>query len=463
MRRIVLLFALVPCGFAAPAASPHIKASDLFVTTKVWDAHLTISQDEWKAMQPREVDLQAERRAHPGKATRNGYLASQGIDFPWGHAGFDFGGVTFHDVGVRFKGNGTFLNARDGNERGRVSGTEKVPYKVHLNEFVKGQKLGKISTLDFRNNITDSSWMNEALGYRLYRDAGVPAPRTSYVRLFLTIEGKFTNRYLGLYSLSEEVEKEFLEEHFSNAAGTLLKPYNRDSWALFEYRGSEWNDYVQELDPKDTPVAADKKRLMEFCYLFTKASDAELARRLGEFVDLDEMARFMAVTVWLSDGDSLMDNGQNFYTYLDPRTNKLVFIPWDLDHTFGQFPQHLNQRQREERPIFPRWYKRNPFLERIFTVPAFRQLYVAHLTEFSRTLLDPKRLAGQVDELAPYIRTAVAEQGRAARTDILDRFDRAVAGKTNSLQEFGSGDIVPIKPFAVRRSEFVNAQLRRIR
>lgn len=46
MRRIVFLLAFAPCGFAAPAASPHIKPADLFVTTKVWDAHLTISQDE---------------------------------------------------------------------------------------------------------------------------------------------------------------------------------------------------------------------------------------------------------------------------------------------------------------------------------------------------------------------------------------------------------------------------------
>lgn len=463
MRCTVLVFAFIPCVFAAPAASPRIKPADLFVTTKVWDAHLTISAEQWQAMQPTEVDREAEWRAHPGKATRNGYLASQGIEFPWGHGDIDFSGVAFHNVGVRFKGNGTFLNARDGNERGRVNGTEKVPYKVHLNEFVKGQKLGKITTLDFRNNITDSSWMNEALGYRLYRDAGVPAPRTTYVRLFFTLQGKFENRYLGLYSLSEEVDNAFLEENFSNAAGTLMKPYNRNSFALFDYRGGEWNDYVQELDPKDTPVAADREHMMDFCYLATKGSDTELAQRLGEFVDLDEVARFMAVTVWLSDGDSLMDNGQNFYTYLDPKTNKLVFIPWDLDHTFGQFPQHLNQRQREERPILPPWYRRNPFLERVFKVPAFRQLYLAHLADFSRTIFDPQHLAAQVDELAPYIRSAVAEQGRAAGTDVLERFDRAVSGKTNRLQEFGNGDIVPIKPFAARRAEFVNAQLRRIR
>jgi spore coat protein CotH len=231
---------------------------------------------------------------------------------------------------------------------------------------------------------------------------------------------------------------------------------------LFKYRGDNWVDYVQTLDPKKEPSAAEKRRIMDFCLLISKASDAELAQRLGSFVDLEEFSRFMAVTVWLSDGDNIMDNGQNFYAYLDPKTQKFSFIPWDLDHTFGQFPQHLNQRQRETRPIFPPWYKPNSFLERVFKVPAFRELYLARLREFSRTLFEPGRLAAQVDELAPYLRPAVAEQGRVSRSDILDRFDKAIAGKSIDLREFGSGDIVPIKAFAVHRAKFVNDQLMQI-
>lgn len=460
--RIAVLLAFAPVCFAADTSSGGMTPSDLFVTTKVWEAHLTISQDQWKAMQPIEVDRKEQRRKNPQKASRNGYLASQGIDFPWAHGDLVFNNQTFRDVGVRFKGNGTFLNSRDGDERGEVNPSQKVPYKVHLNEFVKGQKLGKVSTLDFRNNVTDASWMNEVLGYRLYRDAGVPAPRTTYVRLFLTIPGKFDKRLLGLYSLTEDLGNAFLEERFGSAAGALLKPYSPGSSVLFSYRGPQWLDYVQALDPKETPTAGDQKRIMDFCYLVTKAPESELAQKLGNFVDLDELARFMAVTVWLSDGDSLMDNRQNFYAYLDPKSGKLQFIPWDLDHTFGQFPQHLNQREREKRPIFPPWYRSNAFLEKIFKVPAFRALYVTHLAEFSKTLFEPGRLAAQVDELRPYLRPSIAEQGRAYRSDALQRFDNAVAGKPNELREFGSGDIIPIKPFAVRRNEFVRDQLSRL-
>lgn len=463
--RIAILFAIMVSACpAADVASPDFAPADLFVTTKIWNAHLTIPQDQWKVMHPVSVDRGARRQANPERAAKNGYLASQGIEFPWGHGDLDFEGKVFHDVGVRFKGNGTFLNSVRNPTAGPVSGTEKVPYKVHLNEFVKGQKLGtKITTLDFRNNITDASWMNEVLGYRLYRDAGVPAPRTTYARLYLTIPGKFDNRLVGLYSISEDVGTPFLEERFGNGKGVLLKPYDRDTFTFFKYRGENWADYVQSLDPKSPPVPADRKRVMDFCLLVSKASDAELAQRLGSFLDLDEVARFMAVTVWLSDGDSMMDNGQNFYAYLDPKTQRLSFIPWDLDHAFGQFPQMLNQKQRENRPILPPWYRSNPFLERIFKVPAFRDLYLARLREFSGTLFDPNRLAAQVDELAPYIRPAVGEQARVNKSDILERFDKAIAGKSLDLREYGNGDIVPIKPFAVHRAKSVSEQLAQIR
>lgn len=450
--------------FAADTSSSTFTAKDLFIPTKIWTAHLTIQPGQWKIMQPIHADRRAQRLAHPEKASKNGYLASQGIEFPYGHGDLDFEGKVFHDVGVRFKGNGTFLNAVRDPMNGQVGGAEKVPFKVHLNEFVKGQKLGaKITTLDFRNNITDASSMNEVLGLRMYRDAGVPASRTTYVRLFLTIPGKVDDRLLGLYTLTEDVGDPFLEERMGDASGTLLKPYDRDAFVFFKYRGDNWTDYVQSLDPKHPPVPADRKRIIDFCILISKASDAELGQRLGSFVDLDELSRFMAVTVWLSDGDSMMDNGHNFYAYLDPKTRKIVFIPWDLDHSFGQFPQHLNQRQRENRAIFPPWYRPNAFLERVFNVPAFRDLYLARMQEFSRTLFDPNRLATQVDDLAPYIRPAVSEQARTSRTDILDRFDKAIAGKNIELREFGEGDIVPIKPFAVRRAKFVNEQLARVR
>src|SRR6266540_3933431 len=62
----------------------------------------------------------------------------------------------------------------------------------------------------------------------------------------------------------------------------------------------------------------------------TSASDAEFASGLGDYLDIDEFARFMAVNVWLCNMDSILAMGQNFYVYLHPETKKFMFLPWDL-------------------------------------------------------------------------------------------------------------------------------------
>lgn len=96
-----------------------------------------------------------------------------------------FESKSLDDVAVRYKGNGTFMDARQ---------SDKKSFKVDLNEFVKGQKFAGVSKLNFHNNITDAGLMNEPLAHALYRDAGVPAPRSTYVRMTVDAQGAQTNR-----------------------------------------------------------------------------------------------------------------------------------------------------------------------------------------------------------------------------------------------------------------------------
>jgi spore coat protein CotH len=130
--------------------------------------------------------------------------------------------------------------------------------------------------------------------------------------------------------------------------------------------GDDWKNYNQTYDPKTELTPEQKQRIIAFCKLVTKADDAEFAARLGEYLDLDEFARFMAVTVWLSTMDSILGMGQNFYVYLHPKTHKFQFMPWDLDHSFGQFGMTGSQEQRENLSIHRPWRGEVRFLERVF-------------------------------------------------------------------------------------------------
>jgi spore coat protein H len=342
---------------------------------------------------------------------RNGVAGMMGIEFEYVHADLEFEGQKIADVGLRYKGNGTFLESR---------ATLKRSLKIELDRYQKGRKLAGLSTLNLHNNVTDASWTNEVLALSAFRDAGVPAPRTAYARVFVTVPGRFDRQYLGLYSLVENVDRTFLEQHVGTGEGALLKPSTQ---RLFEDLGDEWKPYNQPYEPKSKPTPAQERRIIDLCKLVSHTDDATFAARIGEFVDLDEFSRFMAVLVWITALDSVLDMGQNFYAHLDPRTNRLVFIAWDHDHSFGQFPVMGTQEDRENLDILHPWTGRKRFLDRMFRVEAFRKRYLASMKKIS-ALFTPERFARQVDTLAAAIRPAVREESAAK----LERFEKAVAG-----------------------------------
>jgi hypothetical protein len=385
----------------------------------------------------------------PGK--RNGLASMMGIEFPYVHADLEFEGQEFKNVAVRYKGNGTFLESRGSNKRS---------LKIDLNEFVDGHTLAGQAQLNLHNNVTDPSWMNEVLAHRLFRDAGVPAPRTAYARVYVTVPGKYEREYFGLYSLVEDVGKPFAEDNFKTKQGALFKPVSPSPFADL---GDDWSAYTQTYDPKTKVTEAQQQRLIDFCKLVSYADDATFADELGDYIDLDNFARYLAVVVWLSDIDGLLGPGQNFYVYLHPETNKLLFIAWDQDHSFGHFPMRGSNAEREQLNIHQPWQGDNYFLARVFHVDEFKRAYLARIEEFSRSLFLPERFHEQVDELAAAIRPAVEEEAGGK----LARFDRVVAGESaRAPSSFGPpfGGFFqqppkPIKPFVTARAQSVLDQM----
>jgi len=375
---------------------------------------------------------------------RNGVAAAAGIDFDYVHGQLEFNGQQLTDVAVRYKGNGTFMESR---------GSLKRSLKAELNKYTKGQRLAGLTKLNFHNCVTDPSWMNEVMSYRLYRDAKLPAPRTAFASVYLTVPGKYQKQLLGLYSMVENVDKHFLEANFGVKEGALFKPVTPD---LFSDLGDDWKAYNQTYDPKAVLTDQQKQRLIQFCKFSTSASDADFAAKLGDFVDLEEFARFMAVMVFLSDLDGILGPGQNLYVYLHPKTQKFIFIPWDQDHSFGQFPMRGTQEQREDLSIQKPWQGENPFLARVFKVAAFKQLYLASLQEYSKGVFQPARFHQQVDQLALVLRPAV----QAESDQKLARFDEVVAGKAIRGGGFGFGlPTKPIKPYVEIRARSIADQL----
>jgi len=403
------------------APSPRVPATQdaLFSPTAVWTAHLRFTPEQWAAIRPingagggssSSADWLQGAEGH-----RNGWGVVNGVEFEYVHADLEFAGRTFRDVAVRYKGNGTYLS-------GRQAG--KISFKVDLNKYVKGQKLLDLSTLNFHNMIADPGLMNETLAYRLYRDAGVHASRTAYVKVSVTI-GNQPVRDHGLFALVENVDTNFIEARLKLQTGAILKPSTRNP---FMDRGTAWAKYNQTYDPKTDLTEAEKQRVIEFCQFVSRADDRDFAARIGSYVDIEAFARYMAVVAWLSNPDSILERGQNYYVYLHPQTRKLYFMPWDQDHSFGNFLR-TSLAPYETSNIHVPWARGVRFLERMNAVPAYRTAYLARMREFSTTLFAPTRFTAQVAELAPVVRAGL--QNEPAR---MSAFERGVAGQTGILR-----------------------------
>lgn len=431
------------------------SAADLYQTTNIWQAHLTFSREQWKALEPKDVGVLPNFIQPDGtallrnpKAQRSGLAGVLGFDFDWTHAELDFSGVKFTNVAARVKGNGTYLASLYGDKRA---------FKVDLNKFAKGQKLGDADELTFNNLVIDHSYMSDALAYEFFRDAGVPAPRTAYAWLTVTVKDQWERKPLGLYAMVEPVDEAFAKSRFGSGKTPIFKPV---TYQLFEDMGDKWDDYAAIYDLKTKATAAQQQRVVDFAKLVSHATDEEFAARVGDFLDLDNFARFMAGLSLTASYDSFLANGQNFYVYLDPRSNKFGFIPWDMDLAWGGFFLLGSQREREQSSIFHPWVGKNRLLERVFAVEAFRRIHRAHLEDFSKRLLVPERLAQRVDEMAAVVRGPVT-----AESDFrLRRFEQAIGERApdGSTRQSALGAGRPahqLKRFIEKRAASVRAQL----
>ena len=181
---------------------------------------------------------------------------------------------------------------------------------------------------------------------------------------------------------------------------------------------------------------------------------------MGEFLDLERFARYLAGEVLLSNYDGFLTDGQNFYLYLDPDSNKLGFIPWDLDLSWGGFFLIGTATQRERASIWHPWVGQHRFLERVLAVEEFRQFYRVQLEDLFARLFVPSRLSERIDAVAQFIRSPIAAESEFR----LQKFEQAVSGQRaeDSSDGTAQGANRPahqLKRFIERRALSVREQL----
>lgn len=352
-----------------------------------------------------------------------------------------FDGETFRHVGFRLKGNSSLANTWR-------SGSEKLPFRLNIDgredrfPETRDQTFFGFVNLSFSNNALDSSYLRAKVVTDLFRDAGLPAATTAFMRVFL--DRGTGPVYLGLYTMSEVPDGPMLESAFGSADGNLYKPNGT---------GGRWTTFIRESFPKRTNTADEDWTDIEDAIAALNASKADRAvwrRRMEARLDVSGFLRWLALNTIISNFDAYGGlSAHNYYLYGSPRhRNRLFWIPWDHDLAMPTGGGGLGGvggggvgggvggtavLDLFHQGIAANW----PLIRFFMDDPVYRAAYRVHVEELLVTVFEPTRVSARLRSeqarIASYVFGAEGEQQGRTFAGTPAQFDATVFGPTGLI------------------------------
>src|SRR5262249_50082018 len=132
------------------------------------------------------------------------------------------------------------------------------------------------------------------------------------------------------------------------------------------------------------------------------------------FLDVDEFLRFVGVNALLSNFDSFLTLGHNYYIYHNPETNKFVFIPWDLDLSLGGFPMMGSPDQQMDLSLTHPYPGANKLIERLLAVDEVSAKYQKILRELAAGCFAKERLLKDVEAIEKTVKEIRDQEAKAS-------------------------------------------------
>jgi len=409
------------------------RVRGFLVQAKLHQIHLEMAASEWNAMEaidPRRGRTGIENLSKSDEGQRQVHRGR----FPWAVGSVTIGEQVLKDIGVRYKGNASFNLMR---------GSLKRNLKIKLDWVKDDQSYNSVKTLNLNAGGLDPSKLRDALGYALFREAGVPAPRTTYAEVTLTVPGKYDKEHLGLYTIIEQVNNAFLKDRFKSDKGLLMKP---EGVASVEYYGNEWKLYESLYRPDVEPLVSQSKRVVEFARLVNESSDKQFRSVINSYLDVDTFLRFIAVNALIVNLDTLLAMPQNYYIYLHPKSEKFVFFPWDLDISFAGWPLGgPPEKQMDLSLMHPHSSDEHSLIDRLFAIEAVKARYARIIEELVAGAFLKERLLKNVQRLESKIQEAIERDAAAIASRNERGYPAPLGYRPPGLRAFIAARMVSIK------------------
>ena len=387
-KSIKLMDVIEPVPFATRTQNLDL----IFGTDAVAEITLTIDRSEWNTLLKNyDTNDKNEDCIHADFKMTKG-------DYTW----------QADDIGMRLRGNTSRIRPQQGDNY------YQAHFKIDFEEWIEddtieeGKLAGCMKGIILKRFKDDPTYVREVFGYNFFRNNGIwTAPRAGYTRLFINIieeDGKPTELDYGVYAMIEEINKQFLKERseitpqigtkFNGNKGNLWKCCWQSSGAsmttdfdaycsfgveeifLDEAKSMRY-DYDLKTNKDDLISARDE--FIDFIYALNDLSTVEEIKAFYEKkMDVDLFLKTYACNVLLGMDDDYWNNKNNYYFYFDKK-GKCYFIPYDYDNILGT---NCFDDTATENPI--EWGRdgvKAPLIEKLLSVPEYKQMYVDYLLE----------------------------------------------------------------------------------
>lgn len=308
-------------------------------------------------------------------------------------------GVTFFDVGVKYKGNSSYNQ-----------NNAKNPLHVKLDYINEDQQYDHFNDLKLGNNYKDPSCMREVLSYDILRKY-MDAPLSNHINVYIN------NELMGLYTNDESIDKHFLGGHYFDAEGEFFKCNPQGGagpggggYPDLTWIGTDSTDYYTRYELQSEAGWAELIDLINTLNNNTSS--------LEDVMDIDRVLWMLAFNNVLVNLDSYTGQfKQNYYLYRD-LNNRWVPTVWDLNMSFGGFPGN-NLSVSGMQTLIPMYSNdsSHPLIQKLMAIPQFKKMYIAHM----RTITNENFANGE------YLMKA---------NELMDVIDASVSGDPNGFYTY---------------------------
>jgi hypothetical protein len=259
-------------------------------------------------------------------------------------ARLEFEGRKLDSIGIRFRGDQSLWDCIANGKRkknvkypqfgfGNSDICAKFSMKFDFNRYNKDQRFVGLKALNFRSMSADPTKMHEKLGFSIFTDMGVDAPRVAYAKLYVN------DTLWGLFGVAEEIDSRFTKSRYPKSGdGNLYSAL----WPETQATDAAILDALEtNNDPEDNPDINDFKKFRDAVTAAGTTADNFL-EKCKTIVDIAQFVRYLVVDRAIMNFDGIMSayvsgsghTRHNYCWYHDEESGLFKLIPWDLDKVF---------------------------------------------------------------------------------------------------------------------------------